>query len=357
MRSPAYPAFGLTLIVNHACNLRCSYCYTGAKFQAAMPVEIGDQAIHRALASVHTGGVLNLGFFGGEPLIEATRIREWMNTARLAARTQGKQVRFNLTTNGTIAHDDALTVLMEPDLELAISCDGTAVQHDKHRRDTQGHGTFSQVENRLKKLVADQRPFTVVMVVRPDTLDGLPAGLAHLRQLGVTRFTLSLDIWSKWSDTDLENLARVVDSVAELWRSWLPEVSIDWFDTRIASLANLDSSGPATRCSFGEGEITVAPSGRLYPCERLVGDDRKNHPLRLPGLVSDGTDFLDMNAPCAGQDSGCGTPGGCRCSNYVRTGSTTTEDGLLQALNKAVHHSLERLINATHPETQGISHE
>jgi len=357
MRSPAYPAFGLTLVVNHACNLRCSYCYTGAKFHAAMPVEMGDQAIHRALASVQVGGVLQLGFFGGEPLIEAARIRQWMRAARLAARAQGKQVRFNITTNGTLTDTDAQAVLMEPDLELAISCDGTAAQHDKHRRDAQGHGSFAQVEAALRKLTAARRPFSVVMVVRPDTLDGLPAGLAHLRELGVTRFTLSLDVWAKWTDADMHNLSGAVDAAADLWRNWLPDVSIDWFDTRIAALAGIASAGAETRCSFGEGEITVAPSGRLYPCERLVGDDRANHPLQLPGVVSDGEDFLGMNAPCIGHGDGCGTSNGCRCSNYVRTGSTTSEDGLLKALDKAIHHSLERLITATHVITGANHHE
>lgn len=357
MRAPAYPAFGLTLVVNHACNLRCSYCYTGAKFHAAMPLAMGEQAIRRALASVRCGGVLHLGFFGGEPLTEAARIREWMYGARLAVEAQGKRVRFNLTTNGTIAGDDARAVLMDPDVELAVSCDGTGAQHDKHRRDAQGRGSFAQVEATLRALVAAGRPFSVVMVVRPDTLDGLPAGLEYLRALGVTRFTLSLDIWTKWTGADLANLARVVDVAADLWRSWLPAVSIDWFDTRIAALARLAPAGATTRCAFGEGEIAVAPSGRLYPCERLVGDDRPGHPLQLSGLVEDGTDFLDLRAPCAGPEGGGATCASCRCSSYIRTGSTQEEDGLLRTLDTAVHRSLERLISATLSPTGGKHHE
>ncbi len=357
MRFPAYPAFGLTLVVNHACNLRCSYCYTGAKFHAAMPVEVGEQAIHRALASIRVGGVLQMGFFGGEPLIEAARIREWIRTTRVAAQAQGKQVHFNLTTNGTLTDSDALAVLMDPDVELAISCDGTAGQHDKHRRDAQGRGSFAQVEATLRVLVAARRPFSVVMVVRPDTLDELPAGLRYLRELGVTRFTLSLDVWTSWMKPDLENLACVVDAAADLWRSWLPDVSIDWFDTRVAALAELTSARADTRCGFGEGEITVAPSGRLYPCERLVGDDRAGHPLQLPGLVGEGEDFLGMRAPCSGQGDACATSTGCRCSNYVRTGSTAGEDGLLRALDEAAHHSLERLITASQSLNKGSPHE
>lgn len=357
MRTSAYPAFGLTLVVNHACNLRCSYCYTGTKFHAPMPLEVGRQAVSRALASLCVDGVLQVGFFGGEPLIEAPNIREWLNFARREAVSQGKQVRFNLTTNGTLTEADAQAVLMDPGVDLAISCDGTAGRHDKHRLDVHGRGSFLQVEQTVRTLVQAGRVFTVVMVVRPDTLDELTDGLRHLRELGVTRFTLSLDVWTPWSAGDLERLSQVVDAAADLWRNWLPDVSIDWFDTRIAAMARLSSAGPDTRCGFGEGEVAVAPSGRLYPCERLVGDDRPGHPLQLAGLVGEGVDFLGINAPCAGGSGAC-TPGeGCRCSNYIRTGSTANEDGLLRALDKSVRHSLERLIAANQALNTGNPHE
>ena len=71
-----YQQFGLVLAVNHACNLRCTYCYTGAKFHKPMPASLARKAIDRAVASISSGGQLDLGFFGGEPLIEAKLILE-----------------------------------------------------------------------------------------------------------------------------------------------------------------------------------------------------------------------------------------------------------------------------------------
>lgn len=322
-----------------------------------MPLEVGRQAVRRAFASLCENGVLQVGFFGGEPLIEASNILEWMTFARLEAVSQGKQVHFNLTTNGTLTETNAQAVLMDPGVELAISCDGTAGRHDKHRLDVHGRGSFLQVEQTVRTLVQAGRVFTVVMVVRPDMLDDLVDGLRHLRELGVTRFTLSLDVWTPWNAGDLEHLSRVVDTAADLWRKWLPDVSIDWFDTRIAAMARLPAAGPDTRCGFGEGEVAVAPSGRLYPCERLVGDDRSGHPLQLAGLVGEDVDFLGIKAPCAGGSGGCASGAGCRCSNYIRTGSTANEDDLLGALDKSVRHSLERLIAARHTLNTEIPYE
>ena len=111
--------FSLTLMVNHACNLRCTYCYTGAKFSAPMDWTIGVVAIDRALRSLGPGGRLALGFFGGEPLLEAGRILDWMDHARNQALAGGAQVRFSMTTNSTLVHPQAWQVMTAPDLDAA----------------------------------------------------------------------------------------------------------------------------------------------------------------------------------------------------------------------------------------------
>jgi uncharacterized protein len=111
-------------MVNHACNLRCTYCYTGAKINRPMPHPVGVASIDRACRSLATGGVLDLGFFGGEPLLEAARILDWMRYARQRAAASAIRVRFTLTTNGTIGSPEAWDVMLDPDIELAVSCDG-----------------------------------------------------------------------------------------------------------------------------------------------------------------------------------------------------------------------------------------
>lgn len=355
MRRPAYSAFGLTLVVNHACNLRCTYCYTGAKVHSPMPPALGEQAIRRALASLEPGGTLQIGFFGGEPLLEADAILGWMNFARESARQAGKTVRFNLTTNGTLATDAASAVLQTPDLDLAISCDGAAPTHDRHRRDAHGRGTSHTVETSLRDLIRAARAFSVVMVVRPDSLAELSANLAHLRALGVARFTLSPDVWTPWSDSDLAALSQAVEQAADLWRAWLPAVSINWFDAAIARLARLDTGGVDTRCAFGDGEIAVAPSGRLYPCERLVGEDEPRHPLRLPGHADDGDDFLNVTPLCSVRQAPCTAATACACSNYVRSGSIAHEDALLRILHESIDRALRRIIHETVPTSSPVS--
>ena len=59
----------LSLILTHQCDLACSYCYAGEKSARDMPLEVGEQALERAFATLAPDEALHLGFFGGEPLL------------------------------------------------------------------------------------------------------------------------------------------------------------------------------------------------------------------------------------------------------------------------------------------------
>jgi uncharacterized protein len=249
--------FAVTLMVNHACNLRCSYCYTGAKFNSSMPWQIGVAGIDRALQSTGDCGLLEIAFFGGEPLLESGQILDWMAYARTASTTSGKDVRFSLTTNGTISNAQAWQVMNTSDLELTVSCDGAPAIHDRHRLDASGGKSSLPVESTLRRLLSDGREFTVNAVVRPDTLEMLPTGLAYLHDLGACRVNLSLDLWTCWTAGDGDRLEQCVIRAAELWHQWLPGFSINWFDVKAAGLASLPSTEKSPRCGFGAGEVAI----------------------------------------------------------------------------------------------------
>ncbi|HVT79159.1 MAG TPA: SPASM domain-containing protein, partial [Phycisphaerae bacterium] len=148
-------------------------------------------------------------------------------------------------------------------------------------------------------------------------------------------------LWTRWSRADAVALRRAIAQVAELWMEGLPHHALNWFDEKAAGLARLDA--PSMRCGFGNGEIAVAPSGNLYPCERLIGEDRAENAMRLGGHVLDARDdFLPVASPAGKDAAACGTCSmndlcntSCRCSNFVRTGNVRTPDGLLCMFNQA----------------------
>jgi uncharacterized protein len=338
-----YDHFGLVLMVNHACNLRCTYCYTGAKFSRAMPEEVGRRAIDRAIASLNVGGRLELGFFGGEPLVESRLISALVDHAQRASMRAGRQLELGLTTNGTICNESAWSVMTLPAMDLAVSHDGLPEVHDHHRRSVEGAATSAVVGATMRRLIEAGKPFRVIMVVRPDTVDRLSDGIRYLRTLGARSVEPSLDLWTAWPEPDMQRLERAVDDCAELWRAGLPDFGISWFDEKAAHLARVPLTQNA-RCGFGDGEIAVAPSGNLYPCERLIGDDSPLNSMRLPGHVLDAgaRDFLGLGhfpARCDEECNACAMQdlcnSTCRCSNFVRSGDPKRPDGLLCRWNQA----------------------
>ncbi len=336
-----YTRFGLVLMVTHACNLRCSYCYAGRKTALTMPEPVGRKAIDRAIASLAPGGTLELGFFGGEPLLECELVESLMAHARKQTTAAGAGLTLSLTTNATVVGPEAWALMTSPDLELAVSCEGLPETHDRHRTSLGGNGTSGQVLATIQRLVDAGRDFRVVMVVRPDTMAALPEGIRYLRDRGVRHIEPSLDVWARWTEDDIARLEAAIAKCARIWRDGLPHHSIGWFDEKAAQLARLETA-PTARCGFGHGELAVAPSGRLYPCERLIGDDDEGDPMAMPGHALDGDDFMGTDDPPARSHTSCDacTMVGmcntfCRCSNYVRTGDVRTPDRLLCAWNQA----------------------
>ncbi|WP_442484853.1 radical SAM protein [Aeoliella sp. SH292] len=359
-----YPAFNLTLVVNHACNLRCRYCYTGDKFHRAMPPEVARRSIDRAVASLDCEGVLELDFFGGEPLLEAAAISDWIAYARSRTQAAGTHLRLGMTTNGTICDPIAWSVMMGPGLMLHVSCDGSPQVHDLHRIDKRGRGTSELVVRNIERLIDAGREVRAVMVIRPDTAQHFAAGLSFLRQIGVAHVTPSLDVWSSWSRSDAAVLATAVAEAADVWAESLTHFSVSWFDEKAASLLNTSIAGRTGRCGFGRGQIAVAPSGNLYPCERLVGEDRADNTARLGGTAMDGEDFLNIEAPDGPLHSGCSgcelqpqCSTSCRCNNYLRTGDVRRPDGLLCLLDQVCFREtrrvLEQLIHQQHELVTG----
>lgn len=338
--------FGLILVVNHACNMRCTYCYTGEKFGRRMPPEMGRHAIDRAFQSLHDGGTLELAFFGGEPLAEAELIEELIEYATTQTRQRSARLDITMTTNGTIKSPAAWRVMNDPRVALSISHDGLPEVHDRHRRTADGSGTSSMVVETIGELAQAGRDFNVILVVRPDNVRQLADGIAWLRSQGARHFIPSLDVWVGWNDADVEAIAGAMQDCQQVWLGLVPEGSISWIDEAVAKRLQLPFSETA-RCGFGSGEIAIAPSGRLYPCERLVGADELTNQFVLKGHATDEGPFL----PPAGQEqpprSDCAAS--CPCSNVVRTGCPTTSDRLTQKLEKALIQCADEIVGKLRP--------
>lgn len=98
---------------------------------------------------------LNIGFYGGEPLLEFQKIKralEYINE-----KYSGRKVDYSLTTNGTILNDEIIHFFITNDFNVMISLDGPKEMHNENRVFENGNGSFDKIMENLR-YVKDSYP-------------------------------------------------------------------------------------------------------------------------------------------------------------------------------------------------------
>jgi uncharacterized protein len=140
----------ITLQVTQQCNLRCDYCvYSGgyenrAHSKKRMDFDIAKRSIDFYIEHSIDSEFINIGFYGGEPLIEFELIKKCI--LYVESISEGKKLMFTMTTNGTLLKEDIVQFLEEHEVIIRISLDGPKEIHDRSRKFAFNNcGTFDKV--------------------------------------------------------------------------------------------------------------------------------------------------------------------------------------------------------------------
>ena len=282
----------LTLFLDHACNLRCDYCYGGRKFTRRMPSAVMKQAVDLALAE--RPSLFEVSFFGGEPLLHPDLIEETLAYVESASARQGLgpgQVRFIMNSNGTLISERALAILAPPRRWTTfVSLDGPAAVHNARRVDAQGAGTFDTVVANLARLRDRRIPFCLVAVVTPQEARSLGAVVRTLCEQQPELIMLSPELHAEWNEDAIAGLRAGLADVNELWMREFRcghVVCIEPLHNKI--LTHIYEGIPCPeRCTLAGRAFAVAPSGRLYACAQIIGEDSRDD--LVIGTVDTGLD-------------------------------------------------------------------
>ena len=297
----------VTLVLTHQCNLGCDYCFAGRKFKRAMPWRTALQGLRLAFQGPAEEKVM-IGFFGGEPMLEFELMLRITRVAVRLARRLGREVEFSLTCNGTVLEPRHLQFFRGYGFYVAISLDGLADEHDRHRPFRDGRSSAELVWRNLELAAASLSRLHVMAVVNPDTLEGLRDLVERLYRMGLTSLSLLPNLGAHWSEQARSRVAEVYGQLAELSFATLL-TDEPFFITPFAEL-HPSWPRPIARCSFGSQDLAVSPAGNLYPCVRLVESD--NRPEVRIGTVETGKQqpLLDRLLQRTRE---CGQRNQCRC--------------------------------------------
>jgi len=349
------------LFLNHACNLRCTYCYNGDKFDRRMPWEVAARGVEMAFEGP-TDRRAMITFFGGEPLMEMPLIERVVDHAEAEASRRDRRLRFVVVTNGTLLKGVALDFLLHHDAYVGVSLDGCREAHDATRRYRDGRSSYDRVVGNLRTFLerGGGSGSRLIAVVDPANVDRMPASFDAMLELGARNLVMNINYEADWDEAARDRFAvallRLGDRYMRAHRAGAV-FTFKLFDDKIGT--HLKGGYLCSdRCDFGCEEVAVAPSGRLYPCDRLVGQD--DRPELAIGDVFDGIDAVRRDALLEEKNrvaAGCAECAllprckhWCGCVNHAMTGSVGGVSGLLCWFEQQVTEQADRCASLLYEE-------
>ena len=98
-----------------------------------------------------------IGFYGGEPLLELELMKDVVAFAEQLGTQNGVELRFNITTNGTLLSEETIHYLVAHKFAVMISVDGDKESHDRYRvfkdsrRSEQRRGSFDVIIRNMER--------------------------------------------------------------------------------------------------------------------------------------------------------------------------------------------------------------
>lgn len=150
----------LIIEITHKCNLECKYCIYSSNYyfgrstpSKKISIENIKYCIDEYLSRCRDYAALS--FYGGEPLLELDKIVELINYAKLSAKRNNIDVRFSVTTNGTLLTDKAIHIFVTHNVAVFISLDGDKETHDRYRIFSRGKsGSYDIILRNMNRFVA-----------------------------------------------------------------------------------------------------------------------------------------------------------------------------------------------------------
>lgn len=251
----------LTLFLTKRCNLNCDYCYVEKKNED-MSEETAFTAIGHYFSSLR-GKKAQIHFFGGEPLLNFALMKKIIS--HVEKNYPAFEVRYLLTTNGTLLDPGKINFFKEKEVCIIISLDGAKQTHENHRK----KGSFDIVMKNIKECLKKSLAPKISMTVCPSESGKLKENVMQINKTGITDIAISPALSVFWSEQDLDNLRKSLEELA----AWYFEKSKD---IRISPFEEIMQNKNIRFDTCGlERYMVVDCDGSYYPCQICLVNPKK----------------------------------------------------------------------------------
>jgi len=323
------PVTQLSINVTDKCNLNCSYCFNRPRHPQDMSISTAKKAVDFLVAQAGDSPYVNLGFFGGEPLLCFQTVKEVVTYGREKAQSAEKEIFFGITTNGTLLSQDIFNFFKENNISVLLSLDGipqitkNVVSGKKIKiADTNLEEYAQEMADQFGDRAAVR--FTII----PETAQYIFDTFKYLAERKFTIIGIVPALNVIWPDSALHLFEEQMTLAVEYWLETLEELNINFqpIGHYVAKLrGKLDI--PSLHMHYCSTQrLGIAADGTIFPCHRFASfPEKRKYSL---GHLETGFDseayerYLNERKLLLEECShGC-----CPAANYLHSGTVTKQN-------------------------------
>lgn len=263
----------LTIVTSKNCQFRCVYCFEGDKVVKSL----SHEAIRNIKEYIESKGPtlkeLRVVWFGGEPLLGISQIRELSAFFLNMSEKYGFQYSSDITTNGFALTEKNRNILFNECMVhwYYITLDGTADVHDRRRPLANGKGSFDVVWNNLLQLVKMGASVLVRITIDKTNIGGVPFLVDKIASSEIAgKISLSFVRTMDYSFTP----AAAKSTIFSVKEFAIEELRL----MEYAHMKGLYSYSMPRPCPVGgclrKGDIVIGTDGEVYKCTDTIGEEQ-----------------------------------------------------------------------------------
>ena len=274
----------LCIHICHDCNFRCRYCFAdeGAYHskREAMTFETAKSAVDFLIENSGNRKVLEMDFFGGEPLMNLDVLKQTVAYAKEQGAKKGKKFLFTTTTNALLLNDETIAFFNAEMENVVLSLDGRKEVHDAIRKSVNGKGTFDLIIDKIKKFISlrGEKSYYVRGTFTAKNLD-FSKDVLFIADQGVDSLSME-PVVTEIDDLQIkaEHLPTIEQEYENLCEAYLKRHAegkgFNFFHFNIDLEGGPCLSKRVSACGAGNEYFSVTPNGDLYPCHQFAGDEK-----------------------------------------------------------------------------------
>ena len=264
----------MLIYTTNQCNFRCIYC--PEKHENVKLTQENWDSLYRYIEKNVKNKkyeVITLGFFGGEPLLEARAIIDFLKkVSKLKKYNKNLSIEHTITTNGYLLTPKIYDELVKYDLKLfQITIDGFASSHDVTRPRVDGVGTWDKIIENLEYI--DKQNDGARFSIR--------VNVSKFNQESVIKFFNWFDekFKNQKFNYDIVPVSKFSDKVDDKYVIERTSVVIDNLSDCLYKFRKFGNyaSNPVSRlshtCKCAQSNFyTLAANGKVYKCEKTYAE-------------------------------------------------------------------------------------